>query len=150
MADYILNHVIVEGTQNQIKHLLAAHFRELSEAEQLRGPFVQYEFLWQEIIPMPDNVANSDDDDEIRLWQSQNWSCISIGSNQTETNFGNGGSFNFRFPTAWAEPRPIYEKLVAEFPQLKFYFASVSMPNFCLFIGTGTNGKLTFVNDEYD
>ncbi|QDG77712.1 hypothetical protein [Labrenzia sp. PHM005] len=150
MADYILNHVIVDGTRKQIDNLLVAHFRKLSGEELRHRPFTHYDFLWQDIIPMPEEVATSRDEDKIRNWQLYNWSCFGTGKEVTETNFGNRGTLNFRFPTLGAEPRPVYTELVKRFPRLKFNFASISMPNFCLFIGTGIDGKLLYVDDDYD
>lgn len=145
-----MNHVIVEGTSHQIDHLLAAHFRKLSDAERLRRPFAEYEFLWHEIATLPTSVAEAGDISALQNWQLENWEYAFLPQNETESSFGQNGSYNFRFPTIGSEPRPLFEALVEKFPDLKFNFASISMPNFCVFMGVGNHGQLTCVDDEYN
>lgn len=144
-----MNHVIVEGTSHQINRLLAVHFRKLSAAEELRRPFTKLEFLWHSIVPLPTSVAELDDAAKVLNWQLENWDYAFLPQNETESSFGQKGSFNFRFPTLGTEPRPVFEALVKKFTQLKFNFASVSMPNFCVFMGVGNNGQFACVDDEY-
>lgn len=150
MTDYILNHVIVEGSPYQIKRLLAAHFRKLLGAEEMRRPFTSYEFIWYSVAPLPASVADLHTPAEVLNWQLKNWDYAFLPQNETESSFGQNGSFNFRFPTLGAEPRPVLEALVKKFPRLKFNFASISMPNFCVFMGVGNKGELTCVDDEYN
>ncbi|MGV2975039.1 hypothetical protein AB1P65_06265 [Roseibium alexandrii] len=149
MTDKILNHVIVEGTTLQIERLLAAHFRKLSAAEELHRPFTNHEFHWHSIVPLPVSVSELGDVAKVLNWQLENWEYAFLPQNETESSFGQNGSYNFRFPTIGAEPKPVLEALVKKFPGLKFNFASISMPNFCVFMGVGNNGRLTCVDDEY-
>lgn len=150
MTDKILNHVIVEGSQHQINCLLAAHFRKLSATEELRRPFTKHEFHWHSKVPLPPSVSELGDVAEVLNWQLANWEYAFLPQNETESSFGQNGSYNFRFPTIGAAPRAVLEALVKNFPGLKFNFASISMPNFCVYMGVGENGQLTCVDDEYN
>jgi len=74
-------------------------------------------------IPMPPEIASSDDGSKVNQWCRENWGT-KWGFYEVEIQEGGSGFITYRFLTAWSPISPVILKMSQMFPVLTFdYYA---------------------------
>jgi len=79
-------------------------------------------------IPMPPEIANSDDGSEINEWCWNNWGT-KWGFYEVEIIEEGSGYIIYRFLTAWSPISPVIEKMSQMFPMLTFDYIAEEETN---------------------
>lgn len=124
MPNWVTNRVTVYGEPEQL-----AKFRERAGAATLLDDEPVFSF-WNFVRPSDDildeyrggeNLPVGDkNQNSWYYWNSRNWGTKWDACHAEFIGSDTGGSIEYLFDTAWSPPEPVFQVMIAEFPQLRF------------------------------
>jgi len=123
LPNHVFSALKVTGNDEDVKR-----FREFAKSTDEDGSVLLLDA--NKFIPMPPEIANSDDDSEVIEWCWNNWGT-KWGFYEVEIQVEDSGLVVYRFLTAWTTISPVIEKMSQMFPMLTFdYYAEEETDEF--------------------